>query len=46
LDKYNKKVPTTWDDLISIGQSILEEERKENNDTEIIGYLGHMPDGN
>jgi len=33
LEKYNKKPPKTWNELIETGKYILEEERKLDNDT-------------
>jgi len=42
LDKYNKRIPKTWDEMISTGMYILEKER-ENNNTEIVGYNGYFP---
>jgi len=37
LDKYNKTVPKTWDELIDTCEYIME---KEKNDTELICYNG------
>jgi len=39
LKKYNKKVPRTWDELIEIGEYIVNEEKKLNN-TDLIAYNG------
>jgi len=39
LNKYNRKVPETWDQLLETAKYIKEEEKKLNN-TEIIGYNG------
>jgi len=39
LEKYNKKIPTTWDELIDTGKYILKEEKKLNN-TDLLGYNG------
>jgi ABC-type glycerol-3-phosphate transport system substrate-binding protein len=39
LDKYNKELPKTWDDLIETGQYILNEEKKLNN-TDFVPYNG------
>jgi len=39
LDKYKRKVPKTWDELIETGKYILKEER-ELNHTDIIAYNG------
>eukprot|EP00833_Pecoramyces_ruminatium_P010859 jgi/Orpsp1_1/1184891/evm.model.c7180000091399.1 len=38
LDKYNKEIPKTWDELIITGKEILEKEKALNNT--IIGYNG------
>ncbi|ORX44204.1 periplasmic binding protein-like II [Piromyces finnis] len=43
LNKYNKNVPKTWEELIDTGKYILEEEKKLNN-TNILGYNGLFPD--
>jgi len=39
LEKYNKPIPKTWDEMVDIGKFILNEERKENN-TDLSGYNG------
>lgn len=39
LQKYNKSIPKTWDEMIETAKFILEEERKQNN-TQLIGYNG------
>eukprot|EP00833_Pecoramyces_ruminatium_P010649 jgi/Orpsp1_1/1184681/evm.model.c7180000090536.1 len=39
LQKYNKTVPKTWNELLETGKEILEKERALNN-TELIGYNG------
>ncbi|KAL6600107.1 periplasmic binding protein-like II [Neocallimastix sp. 'constans'] len=39
LNKYNKTVPKTWDDLLDTSRYILNEERKQNND-DFIAYNG------
>jgi len=39
LEKYNKQVPKTWDELLETGDYILKEEKKLNN-TELIAYNG------
>jgi len=39
LNKYNKRIPTTWNELFETGKYILEEEKKLNN-TEIVIYNG------
>ncbi|ORX78623.1 alpha/beta-hydrolase [Anaeromyces robustus] len=43
LNKYNKEIPKTWDELITTSKEILEKERALNN-TELIGYNGFMFD--
>jgi len=42
LDKYNKKPPKTWDELIETAKYILEEEKKIGHD-DIFGYNGLFP---
>jgi len=42
LNKYNMKIPSTWNELIKTGKYILNQERKNNN-TDIIGYNGFFP---
>jgi len=37
LDKYNKPVPKTWDELIDTCKFIMD---KEKNDSELICYNG------
>eukprot|EP00833_Pecoramyces_ruminatium_P000409 jgi/Orpsp1_1/1174441/evm.model.c7180000050111.1 len=37
LDKYNKSIPKTWDELVDTSKYILERERKLNN-TDLIAY--------
>ncbi|ORX79188.1 periplasmic binding protein-like II, partial [Anaeromyces robustus] len=44
LDKYNKKPPKTWDELLEMGTYILEKENITNVNNGIIGYAGHMPE--
>ncbi|ORX81333.1 periplasmic binding protein-like II, partial [Anaeromyces robustus] len=39
LNKYNRTVPKTWNDLIETGKYILNEEKKQNN-TDLLGYSG------
>jgi len=39
LNKYNKPIPKTWDELHETAKYILEQERLLNN-TELIGYNG------
>ncbi|ORX81335.1 periplasmic binding protein-like II, partial [Anaeromyces robustus] len=43
LNKYNKTVPRTWDDMIETGKYILDEEKKQNN-TDLMGYSGGFID--
>jgi ABC-type glycerol-3-phosphate transport system substrate-binding protein len=43
LDKYNEKVPTTWDELIETAERIKDKEKKIGN-FEIEGYLPNMPE--
>jgi len=43
LNKYNKTIPTTWDELIETGEYILDEEKKINNDSNLIGFNGLFP---
>jgi len=42
LEKYNKTVPETWDQLIETGEYILNEEHKQNN-TDFVVYNGLFP---
>ncbi|ORX87141.1 hypothetical protein BCR32DRAFT_11612 [Anaeromyces robustus] len=44
LNKYNKPIPRTWDELIETAEFILKEEKEKYNNTEIIGYNGLFPD--
>jgi len=39
LEKYNKTVPETWDELIDTANFIIQKE-KENGNEDIIGYNG------
>jgi len=41
LEKYNRNVPKTWDEFISTGKYILEQERQRNN-YKLIGYNGYF----
>jgi len=41
LEKYQKEIPTTWDELITTGKYILEQEKEENGD--LIGFNGLFP---
>jgi len=43
LQKYNKEIPKTWQQLHDIGKEILDKERAEGN-TELIGYNGVFGD--
>ncbi|KAG4089319.1 periplasmic binding protein-like II [Neocallimastix lanati (nom. inval.)] len=43
LQKYNKVIPKTWDELLETGKYILNKER-ENNNTNLIGYNGLLHD--
>jgi len=38
LDKYNKPVPETWDELIDTSKYIMEKEKE--NDSELISFNG------
>eukprot|EP00833_Pecoramyces_ruminatium_P012701 jgi/Orpsp1_1/1186733/evm.model.d7180000052910.1 len=42
LNKYEKNIPETWDELIETGKYILENEIKKGND-DLIGYNGLFP---
>ncbi|KAL6631985.1 periplasmic binding protein-like II [Neocallimastix sp. 'constans'] len=39
LNKYNKTIPKTWDELLNTSKYILKEEHKANN-TNVVGYNG------
>jgi len=39
LNKYNKTIPKTWNELLETGKYILRKE-KELNNTNLIGYNG------
>ncbi|ORX50293.1 hypothetical protein BCR36DRAFT_224354, partial [Piromyces finnis] len=41
LNKYNKKLPLTWEALINTAQDIIKNEKDANDN--IIGYAGLMP---
>jgi len=43
LNKYEKEIPKTWDELIETGKFILENERKNGN-IDLIGYNGLFPE--
>eukprot|EP00833_Pecoramyces_ruminatium_P013756 jgi/Orpsp1_1/1187788/evm.model.d7180000060183.1 len=40
LDKYNKTIPKTWEELINTSKYILSEERRLYNNTSLIAYNG------
>ncbi|OUM63925.1 hypothetical protein PIROE2DRAFT_9456, partial [Piromyces sp. E2] len=42
LDKYKKKPPKTWDELIETAEDIMLQEKNEGND-DLVGYLGNFP---
>ncbi|ORY52140.1 hypothetical protein LY90DRAFT_702753 [Neocallimastix californiae] len=42
LDKYNKPVPETWDELIDTSKYIMEKEKE--NDSELISFNGLFDD--
>jgi len=44
LNKYNKEIPKTWDELYDTGKYIMEEEIKRNNNTDLIIYNGLFTD--
>jgi len=39
LNKYEKKIPKTWEELIETSKLFLREEKKQNN-TDLIGFTG------
>ncbi|ORX84846.1 periplasmic binding protein-like II [Anaeromyces robustus] len=43
LDKYNKSIPQTWNELIETSKEIIEKEKALNN-TDLVGYNGFMYD--
>ncbi|ORX50629.1 periplasmic binding protein-like II [Piromyces finnis] len=43
LNKYNKRVPKTWNEMIDTSKFIINEERKKNN-TELTAYNGLFND--
>ena len=45
LNKYEKKLPKTWEEMLNIGNEILKEERANGNN-ELIGYNGFIPGKN
>jgi len=42
LEKYQKRIPTTWDELIETAKYIIKKEKEEGN--EVVGYNGLFPD--
>ncbi|ORX80271.1 periplasmic binding protein-like II [Anaeromyces robustus] len=44
LNEYNVKVPTTWDELLNSTKYILDEEKKKNETTNLVGYDGFFLD--
>jgi len=40
LNKYNKKVPETWDELLETSKYILKQEREQYNNYDLVGYNG------
>jgi len=43
LNKYKEKIPRTWDELIRVGERILNIERNKYNNTQLVGYNGLFP---
>eukprot|EP00833_Pecoramyces_ruminatium_P000110 jgi/Orpsp1_1/1174142/evm.model.c7180000049064.1 len=43
LNKYNKTIPRTWEELLETGEEIIKKE-KELYDNDIIGFLGLFDD--
>jgi len=43
LEEYGKILPKTWDEMLNIGEKILNEERKKGNN-DLIGYNGFIPE--
>ncbi|OUM57839.1 hypothetical protein PIROE2DRAFT_17057, partial [Piromyces sp. E2] len=43
LQKYNKAVPETWDELRDTAAYIIEKEKSQGNN-DVVGYLGYFPD--
>jgi len=41
LDKYQKRIPTTWDELIETAKYITKKEGEKGN--EVVGYNGLFP---
>ncbi|ORX75706.1 hypothetical protein BCR32DRAFT_249347 [Anaeromyces robustus] len=44
LNKYNKKIPTTWDELLNTTKYIKEQEKILNNNNDLIIYNGLFPE--
>jgi len=44
LNKYQRTVPKTWDQLLATAKYILNEEKKLGNE-KLVGYNGYFPDG-
>jgi len=44
LNKYKKQIPKTWDELIDTARFILQKEKEENPDSDLIGYNGQAND--
>ncbi|ORX80432.1 periplasmic binding protein-like II [Anaeromyces robustus] len=42
LQRYNKTIPETWDELLETSTYILEKEKEKGN-TDLVGYMGHFP---
>ena len=42
LNKYNKRIPKTWDELIETGRYIYDEEFKDIEDSEYFIYNGSL----
>jgi len=42
LNKYGKQIPKTWDELIDTAQYILQKEKEEDPDSDLVGYNGHI----
>lgn len=38
MEKYNRSIPKTWDQLYETGKYILEKERNVYNNTDLTGY--------
>jgi len=42
-ERYNIKIPKTWDELIETSNYVLNNERIKYNNTELVGYNGLFP---